>query len=88
MDKKERGIKPIKGERIPFKCSFLAVLADISVGIVMNDTFMIPDGGMIDDFKFMSVSNHLTATNRAGHRFSDKCNVIVNDVIHYPDIVL
>ena len=61
MDKKERGIKPIKGERIPFKCSFLAVLADISVGIVMNDTFMIPDGGMIDDFKFMSVPNHLTA---------------------------
>ena len=88
MDKKERGIKSIKGEWITFKCSFLAVLADISVGIVMNDTFVIPDGGMIDNFEFMSVSNHLTATNRAGHRFSDKCNVIVNDVIHYPDIVL
>ena len=54
----------------------------------MNDTFVIPDGGMIDNFEFMSVSNHLTATNRAGHRFSDKCNVIVIDVIHYPDIVL
>lgn len=88
MDKKERGIKPIKGERIPFKCSFLAVLADISVGIVMNDTFVIPDGGMIDNFEFMSVSNHLTATKGAGHRLSDKCNVIVNDVINYPDIAL
>ena len=54
----------------------------------MYDAFVIPEGGMIDNFEFMSVSNHLTATNRAGHRFSDKCNVIVNDVIHYPDIVL
>ena len=88
MDKKERGIKSIKGEWIPFKCSFLAVLADISVGIVMNDTFVIPDGGMIDDFKFMSVPNHLTAANGAGHRLSGKCNVIVNDVINYPDIAL
>lgn len=54
----------------------------------MNDTFVIPDGGMIDDFKFMSVPNHLTAANGAGHRLSDKCNVIVNDVINYPDIAL
>ena len=86
MDKKERGIKPIKGEWIPFKCSFLAVLADISVGIAMNDTFMIPYGRMIDNFKFMSVYNHLTATNGAGHRLSDKCNVIVNNIIHNPNI--
>ena len=54
----------------------------------MNDTFVIPDGGMIDDFKFMSVPNHLTAANGAGHRLSGKCNVIVNDVINYPDIAL
>ena len=45
----------------------------------MYDAFVIPEGGMIDNFKFMSVPNHLTATNGAGHRLSDKCNVIVND---------
>ena len=88
MDKKERGIKSIKGEWIPFKCSFFAVLANISVGIVMYDAFVIPEGGMIDNFKFMSVPNHLTATNGAGHRLSDKYNVIVNGVINYPDIAL
>ena len=54
----------------------------------MYDAFVIPEGGMIDNFKFMSVSNHLTATNGAGHGLSDKCNVIVNGVINYPDIAL
>lgn len=54
----------------------------------MNDTFVIPDGGMIDNFEFMSMSNHLTAAKGAGHRLSDKCNVIVNGVINYPDIAL
>ena len=63
-------------------------LADGTISQEGLKTFVIPDGGMIDDFKFMSVPNHLTTANGAGHRLSDKCNVIVNDVINYPDIAL
>lgn len=61
-------------------------LADISVEIVADNTFVVSQCRMIDKFQFMYMLGHQRITYRTVLRLSDESNIVIYRIIYGIDI--